>query len=66
MEESAYERVIKSEMNKLEVINCGVLRNLLNSVRSTPLEIIHVELGLEPIVFRSEWLKAKYVINMGK
>ena len=53
-----------SNIAPIDVALRSILRLILGSFKSTPVEVIYAELGLEPSADRRIWLAAKYTLNL--
>ncbi|XP_045029604.1 uncharacterized protein LOC123472305 [Daphnia magna] len=60
----AYGSSSKSNLAKLDVIGRSILRTILGSRQSTPVEILYAETGTEPFLWRTRWLTSKYLVKM--
>ncbi len=61
----AYGSAAKSNLSKIEVVVRAILRIILGSKSSTPIETIYADTGIEPVLFRKSWLSMKYLVNLG-
>ncbi|XP_057367046.1 uncharacterized protein LOC130688071 [Daphnia carinata] len=53
-----------TNLAKIDIVCRGILRMILGAFRSTPVDILYTELGLEPIKRRFKWLMARYLIKL--
>jgi len=61
-----YGTAAKTHIDKLNAALKVSLRTILGAKKSTPIEIIYSELGIEPIQLRREWLTATYTLRLGR
>ncbi len=62
----AYGSTSKSNLLKLEVATRSILRIILGSRTSAPIEILYAETGTEPIPDRRDWLGIRYLLNLNQ
>ena len=62
----AYGSTSKSKLLKLEVVTRSILRIILGSRTSTPIEILYAETGTEPIPDRRYCLGIRYFLNLNQ
>jgi hypothetical protein len=62
----AYGSTNKTNLLKLEVVTRSILRIILGSRTSTPIEILYAETGTEPIPDRRDWLGIRYLQNLNQ
>ncbi|KZS19750.1 Uncharacterized protein APZ42_013723 [Daphnia magna] len=61
-----YGSACKTNLLKIDVICRTILRMILGSRPSTPIEIIYAEMGTESTAERRDWLSTKYTINLSQ
>ncbi|KAI9553701.1 hypothetical protein GHT06_021629 [Daphnia sinensis] len=64
-ESIAYESASRANLEKIDIVGRPILRSILSSRKSTPVEILYAETGAEPPSWRSKWLTRKYLTNLG-
>ncbi|XP_045027831.1 uncharacterized protein LOC123471039 [Daphnia magna] len=62
----AYGGTSSTNIAKIDIVCRGILRMILGAFKSTPVDIIYADLGLEPFKKRCQWLKARYLIKLSK
>ena len=60
-----YGAAAASNLEAIDVALRGILRSILGAYKSTPVELLYSELGLETIAERRKWLASKYVLTLG-
>ncbi|KZS18323.1 Uncharacterized protein APZ42_015528 [Daphnia magna] len=60
----AYGSASKSNLRKIDVIGRTILRTILGSRQSTPVEILYAETDTEPLQSRTSWLTRKYLARL--
>ena len=60
----AYGSAAASNLKKLDVISRAIIRIILGSRSSTPVEMLYTDLAAVPVQSRRQWLSRKYLINL--
>ena len=61
----AYGTASKTNINKIDIITRTIIRTIMGSRKSTPVEALYSEATIVPTFLRRRWLSIKYVINIG-
>lgn len=54
----------KTTLNRIDVATRSIIRMILGSRQSSPVETLYVDLGLEPATARKNWLSTSYIVKM--